>query len=95
MAYNLHIFRGTDWTDGADDPITADELLSIDGVEKFSQPPITNPRTGLSMSMGMDNMYSYGIDDDKPNDCCLISTISKEDNSRLFESFTFVSWILD
>ncbi|MBO7475171.1 MAG: hypothetical protein J6U00_14440 [Ruminococcus sp.] len=60
MAYNLHIFRGTDWTDGADDPITADELLSIDGVEKFSQPPITNPRTGLSMSMGMNNMYSFG-----------------------------------
>lgn len=60
MAYNLHIFRGTEWIDGTDEPITADELLSIDGVEEFSQPPITDPKTGLSMSMGMDNMYSYG-----------------------------------
>ena len=60
MAYNLHIFRGTEWIDGTDEPITADELLSIDGVEEFSQPPITDPKTGLSLSMGMDNMYSYG-----------------------------------
>ena len=60
MAYNLHIFRGTDRIDGADDPITTEELLSIDGVEEFSQPPITDPRTGLKMSVSMDNMYIYG-----------------------------------
>lgn len=60
MAYNLHIFRGTDWIDGADDPIAENELLSIDGVEEFSRPPITDPRTGIKLSMGMDNMYTYG-----------------------------------
>ncbi|MCR5599796.1 MAG: hypothetical protein K6G33_03500 [Ruminococcus sp.] len=60
MAYTLHIFRGTEWTDGADDPITPEELLAVDGVSEFSQPPITDPRTGLTLSTDMDNMYSYG-----------------------------------
>ena len=69
MAYDLHIFRGDEWTDGADDPITEEELLAVDGVEVFSQPAITDPKTGLSMSTGMDGMYTYGdavfmLDDD-------------------------------
>ena len=34
MAYTLHIFRGTEWTDGADDPITPEELLAVEGVSE-------------------------------------------------------------
>ena len=59
MAYTLHIFRGTEWTDGADEPITPEELLAVDGVSEFSQPAIKNPITGLMLSTGMDDMYSY------------------------------------
>ena len=60
MAYDIHIFRGTEWTDGADDPITEEELLAVDGVERFVQPAIVNPKTGLKMSMGADDMYTFG-----------------------------------
>ena len=56
MAYTLHIFRGTEWTDGADEPITPEELLAVEGVSEFSQPPLKDPKTGLTLSTGMDNM---------------------------------------
>ena len=61
MSYTLHIFRGTEWEDGADDPITAKELLAVDGIKPFNQPAIKNPKTGMVLSMGSsDNMFSYG-----------------------------------
>ncbi len=45
MAYTVSIFR-------EDAPITADELLAVDGAEKFTFPGITNPKTGMTLSMG-------------------------------------------
>ena len=55
MAYDIHIFRGTDWEDGADKPITHEELLAVDGVEIADQ-----SSEGLSYSIGMADIYSYG-----------------------------------
>ncbi len=60
MAYNLHIFRGDDWMDGTDDPITAEELLAVKGVETFNNIPITNPKTGISLSMASQDMFCFG-----------------------------------
>lgn len=60
MAYNLHIFRGDSWLDGADDPITAEELLSVAGVKVAENFSTTNPRTGIVLSVPNLDMYSFG-----------------------------------
>lgn len=52
MAYTVSIFR-------ENAPITADELLAVDGAEKFTFPGITNPKTGMTLSMGNNDMFSY------------------------------------
>lgn len=34
MAYDIYVFRGENWWDGASDPITPDELLKVEGINK-------------------------------------------------------------
>lgn len=60
MAYNLHIFRGDSWWDGAEEPITAEELLSVTGVKAAENTTTANPRTGMVLSVHKLDMYSFG-----------------------------------
>lgn len=59
MAYDLHIFRGKDWWDGTDKPITAEELLSVEGVESANNITSVNPETGAKISVSSEGMFSY------------------------------------
>ena len=49
MAYDIHIFRGNDWWKGTTDPITAEELLSVEGVKSANNVTSTNPQTGVEI----------------------------------------------
>jgi len=60
VAYNLHIFRGDSWWDGADEPITAEELLAVEDVKRVDNISTTNPRTVLSLIVPNLDMYSFG-----------------------------------
>ena len=48
MAYDIHIFRGKNWWEGTANPITAEELLSVEGVKCANSVTSTNlnPRDG-------------------------------------------------
>lgn len=60
MAYQLHIFRGVSWWDGAEVPIRAEELLAVEGVARAAAPAVTNPRTGISLALPQLEMFSFG-----------------------------------
>ena len=59
MAYDIHIFRGKDWWKGTTDPITAEELLSVEGVKSANSVTSTNPQTGVEIKVTSDGLYSY------------------------------------
>ncbi len=59
MAYDLHIFRGKDWWEGTNNPITAEELLSVKGVEGTNSVTSSNPQTGVEIKVAGDGLYSY------------------------------------
>ena len=59
MAYDIHIFRGKEWWSGTTDPITEEQLLSVEGVEKADSVVTTNPLTGASISFSHKGMFSY------------------------------------
>lgn len=59
MAYNLHIFRGDSWWDGTDEPITTEELLTIEGVKSADNVSTTNPITGIPLIVPNIDMYSF------------------------------------
>jgi hypothetical protein len=59
MAYDIHIFRGNDWWKGTTDPITAEELLSVEGVKSANNVTSTNPQTGVEIKVASDGLYSY------------------------------------
>lgn len=60
MAYNLHIFRGDSWWDETDEPITAEELLVVEGIKSADNISTTNPRTGIPLIVPNLDMYSFG-----------------------------------
>ena len=60
MAYQLHVFRGTNRTDGTNHPITEEELLSVEGVVRENKISAVNPGTGMTLSIQNPNMFSYG-----------------------------------
>ena len=59
MAYNLYVFRGKNWWEGTTEPITAEELLAVAGVENANKVSTANPQTGAVISVSGDDMYSY------------------------------------
>ena len=59
MAYDIHIFRGTNWWEETNDPIVTEELLSIEGVESIAQISSINPQTGAEIKISDNNMFSY------------------------------------
>jgi len=59
LAYHLHIFRGSNWWEGASNPITAEELLSVAGVAQADSISTTSPQTGIVLSMPNCNMFTY------------------------------------
>ena len=59
MAYDIHIFRGKDWWEGTTNPITAEELIFVDGVESANSVTSTNQQTGVEIKVASDGLYSY------------------------------------
>lgn len=59
MAYDVHVFRGENWWEGSSDPITPDELLVIEGVEKTDDVSSTNPQSGVTVKISSNDMFSY------------------------------------
>ena len=59
MAYDLHIFRGANWWEGTNAPVTETELLSVSGVEKMGEISDVNPQSGVSIKMNANDMFSY------------------------------------
>lgn len=59
MAYDIHIFRGKNWWEGTANPITAEELLSVEGVKCANSVTSTNQQTGVVIKVASDDLYSY------------------------------------
>lgn len=59
MAYDIHIFRGTNWWEETNEPIVTEELLSIEGVENIDQISNVNSQTGAEIKISDNNMFSY------------------------------------
>ena len=59
MAYDIHIFRGTNWWEETNEPIETEELLSIEGVENVDQISNINPQTGAEIKISDNDMFSY------------------------------------
>lgn len=59
MAYDIHIFRGKNWWEGTANPITAEELLSVEGVKCANSVTSTNQQTGAEIKVASDGLYSY------------------------------------
>ena len=60
LAYDLHIFRGENWWGGTDRPITAEELLSVEGVKTAGDIAAVSPLTGFSVAVPSLDMFSFG-----------------------------------
>lgn len=58
MAYGIHVFRGTDWWNGTDNPITEEEMLKIEGVNPVDQFS-ANGQGGSMISINRKSMYSF------------------------------------
>ncbi len=59
MAYDVHVFRGKNWWEGSSDPITPEELLKIEGVQKSDSASSTNPQSGVTVKVSSNDMFAY------------------------------------
>ncbi|MBR1598995.1 MAG: hypothetical protein IJ661_08810 [Lachnospiraceae bacterium] len=59
MAYDIHVFRGNDWLSEVNNPISTKELLSVEGVEVVNNVSSTNPKTGITINVSNNDMFSY------------------------------------
>ena len=59
MAYDIYVFRGENWWEGSNEPITPDELLKIDRVLKADNVSSTNPQTGMTVKITSNDMFTY------------------------------------
>ena len=54
MAYDVHVFRGKNWWEGTDKPITEEEILAVAGAKRMVKYQTLIPKTELlSKSAGM------------------------------------------
>ena len=55
MAYDVHIFRGRNWWEGTDKPITEEEILAVNGVKRISE-------VSEKAKNNIDNCLNYTFD---------------------------------
>ena len=60
VAYDLHIFRGDNWWEDTEYPITCEELLSVEGVKRADGITAADPRRGISLGVSGVDMFSFG-----------------------------------
>ncbi|MBR6147988.1 MAG: hypothetical protein IKQ44_06555 [Lachnospiraceae bacterium] len=59
MAYDVHMFRGRNWWEGTDNPITEEEILAVNGVKRISEVSDVNPQNGVAVRVGGNDMFSF------------------------------------
>lgn len=59
MAYDVHVFRGKNWWEGTDKPITEEEILAVAGAKRLGEVSDVNPKNGVVVKVSGNDMFSF------------------------------------